>query len=507
MSATKSDSVDLAQGIPIAALAEGSIIKGRFLDKEVILVHLGGRYHALEAECTHMGAPLAEGAIVGDCIHCPWHHARFSLATGEAIAAPAFSALQRYLTKVQGDRVYVVAPLPQTEPPAPVPSKASRVVIVGAGASGFACAEWLARRGASSRVTLIGDDRDGSYDRTMCSKQYLIGMNERVETMMPDLLCDTNRLAARVERIDPARKQLYTDTGANLTFDVLVLATGAVPHHLQAPGFDRSNVFTLRNLEDADAIIEAARGARRVAIIGASFIGLEAAASLRQRHLDVAVIAPDRIPLQNIIGAEAGAMIRQVHEQKGIRFFLEREVRGFDGTRVLLDHGTTVDADFVVLGLGVAPDTRLAEAAGIACLPAEQGGGIVVDEYLATSAPGIFAAGDIAAYPDLRSGKRIRVEHWVHAQRQGQYLARALLGKGDRFLDEPFFWSAHFDTGLRYVGHVSKIIRAEVNGSIAERSFTMRLAGIEREAAFITCNRDLPSLLIEADWEHRLRPK
>jgi NADPH-dependent 2,4-dienoyl-CoA reductase/sulfur reductase-like enzyme len=195
-------------------------------------------------------------------------------------------------------------------------------------------------------------------------------------------------------------------------------------------------------------------------------------------------------------------MIRHVHEEKGVHFLLGREARGFDGERVQLDHGATVDADFVVLGLGVAPNTRLAESAGIACA-SKNDGGVLVDEFLTTSVPGIYAVGDIASYPDARSGKRIRVEHWVHAQRQGQYVARALLGSGGRFSDEPFFWSAHFDTGLLYVGHVSEIARAELDGSIEQRSFTLRLGGAEQEAAFITCNRDLPALLVEASWEHR----
>ena len=493
---------DLQQGIPLTALAEGGIVQGRFEGEEVVLIRSRNRYFALAAKCSHMGGPLAEGAVIEDCIGCPWHHARFSLATGEAIAAPAFSALKRYRVRVEDDTVFVVGQQPADRPHVAAAADVPRIVIVGAGAAGYACAELLARHGAGAHVTLIGNDRDGLYDRTMCSKQYLIGLSPRSETVLPPLPDDITQIADTIERIDVRGKQVFGSSSRATPFDVLVLATGATPRHPPLTGFDRPNVFTLRSLKDADAIIDATQGARRVAIIGASFIGLEAAASLRQRHLEVTVIAPGKIPLEKIVGPEVGAMIRRVHEEKGVHFLLGRKARSFDGERLQLDHGGSIDADFVVLGLGITPNTRLAESAGIACA-SQDDGGVLVDEFLTTSVAGIYAVGDVASYPDARSGKRIRVEHWVHAQRQGQYVARALLGSGDRFSDEPFFWSAHFDTGLLYVGHVSQIARAELDGSIEQRSFTLRLGGAEQEAAFITCNRDLPALLVEASWEHR----
>jgi apoptosis-inducing factor 3 len=507
MSAPAAAVPDFEKGIALNELAEGESLQGQYKGEEVLVIRSRNRYFALEAKCTHMGGPLAEGAVFEDCIACPWHHARFSLASGEAIAAPAFASLKRYQVKLNEDKVFVVGSLPKEKSAAAARAEQPRIVIVGAGAAGYACAELLARRGAGARVTLIGSDPDGSYDRTTCSKQYLIGLSERSETFLPGLANEVRRVSDTVERIDVQGKQVLTRGGKAAGFDLLVLATGATPRRPALTGFERSNVFTLRTLHDADAIITATQGARRVAIVGASFIGLEAAASLRQRHLDVAVIAKDKIPLQRIVGSEVGTMIRRVHEEKGVRFFLEHDVRGFDGERVLLDHGASVEADFVVLGLGVTPNLSIAESAGIACATPEQGGGILVDEFLATSVPGIFAVGDIASYPDARSGKRIRVEHWVHAQRQGQYLARALLGSSDRFSDEPFFWSAHFDTGLLYVGHVSHIARADLDGSIEKRSFTLRLAGTDQESAFVTCNRDLPALLVEASWEHRRLPK
>jgi NADPH-dependent 2,4-dienoyl-CoA reductase/sulfur reductase-like enzyme/nitrite reductase/ring-hydroxylating ferredoxin subunit len=506
MSAT-ANGPDFERGIALTDLAEGESLQGQFQGAEVVLIRSRNRYFALAAKCTHMGGPLAEGAVIEDCIACPWHHAKFSLATGEAVAAPAFAPLERYQVSVQEDRVAVLGLLPSDKSAVDARPQGPRIVIVGAGAAGYACAEMLARGGAGPRVTLVGEDGDAPYDRTTCSKQYLIGMAKRSETLLPPLPAEVQRVSERIERIDVPGKRVLARSGRAMPFDILVLATGATPQRPAIPGFERPNVFTLRSLRDADAIIEASKGARRVAIVGASFIGLETAASLRQRHLEVSVIARGKIPLQRVLGPEVGAMIRHVHEEKGVRFFFEHEVRRFDGEKLFLDHGASIDADFLVLGLGVTPNVSLAEAAGIACASPQQGGGVLVDEFLATSIPGIFAVGDIACYPDARSGRRIRVEHWVHAQRQGQYLARALLGSGARFSNEPFFWSAHFDTGLLYVGHVSRIVRTDLDGSIESRSFTLRLAGAEHEAALVTCNRDLPALLLEANWEHRRLPK
>ena len=266
---------------------------------------------------------------------------------------------------------------------------------------------------------------------------------------------------------------------------------------LDAPGLDHPDVHVLRTLHDVDRIIAGVESARHAAVIGASFIALEAAASLRQRGLEVDVIAPDEVPLGKLLGPGIGGMIRQVHEEKGVRFRLGRTVAGYDRSVLTMDDGSTLFADLVVLGVGVAPRTDLAEAAGLALAGKDQGGGILADDRLRTSAPHVYAAGDLANFPDARLGRRLRVEHWVHAQRQGQHIARLLMGADLPFLDTPFFWSAHYDTGLRYLGHASIGIEPVIDGSVEERCFVARYG----EEAVATCNRDDDALAAAEHFE------
>ena len=538
---SKPELPDLESGLELDRIPDGGMTPGCWRGQSIIVVNQEGRYCAVSAECTHMGAPLNEGTLVDGELHCPWHHARFSLATGEAVGAPAFAPLTRFATVVRDGRVFLgeaspdaargtdpagtdapgagapladARPLRPTLAPAP---QSPRVVILGGGAAGHACAQWLLRSGFEGTTTVVSDDVDPPYDRTVCSKQYLIGMQSRAESALdslpPSPAASGNavvRVDCRARAIDIAEKSLLLDDGEQLGFDVLVFATGAEPKRPRWPGADLPNVHVLRTLGDADALIRAAEKAERVVIVGASFIGLEAAASLRQRHLEVQVVSPEAVPLKKLLGQDVGRMIQAVHQEKGVRFHLGREVLRFDGEQVFLDDGSTLAADFVVLGIGVTPRTELALAAGIDCASPEAGGGVLVDERLESSIPGIFAVGDIARYPDPHSGKRIRVEHWVHAQRQGQHVARVILDEargleGGRYTDVPFFWSAHFDTGLRHIGHVDSIVDTRTDGSVAARNFSRQQTGPSGEKSFVTCNRDLESLREESAWDRALR--
>ena len=505
------DGQDLDAGIDPSTIPEGGLLKVCWRGKPVLLANDRGNICAVSGTCTHMDAPLNEGILVDGEVHCPWHHARFSLTTGQAVGAPAFGPLTRFRTTIRDGRLFVIdAPTPS---PSSHPSGANaRVVIVGGGAGGHACAQYLVQAGFRGSVTIISDDPDPPYDRTVCSKQYLIGMQSRDKSLLNDgdiyqagAGHPTLRLGCRVQALETAQRLLLLDDGERLPFDQLVLAMGAEPKRPPTPGFDLPNVYVLRTLRDADALIRAAEKAQRVAVIGASFIGLEVAASLRQRKLEVHVVTPESIVLEKLLGPEVGRMIQGVHEEQGVRFHFGREVRRFDGEQLALDDGTTFGADFVVLGVGVTPRTELAQAAGIRCAPEKEGGGVIVNGKLESSCPGVFAIGDIAHYPDPHSGRNIRVEHWVHAQRQGQHVARVMLNQARDYADVPFFWSAHFDTGLRYLGHVGKIIDCETQGSVVERNFSRRYRGSGKEQAFVTCNRDLKSLREEANWDHAVR--
>ncbi|MGH7342381.1 MAG: NAD(P)/FAD-dependent oxidoreductase, partial [Candidatus Rokuibacteriota bacterium] len=255
------------------------------------------------------------------------------------------------------------------------------------------------------------------------------------------------RVETRVERIDPTARTLTLAGGEQLGWGALLLATGATPVRLAAPGADLGHVFTLRSLRDSRAIIDAASRARRAIVVGASFIGLEVAAALRARKLDVHVVAPETIPMERVLGRDLGEFIRERHEENGVHFHLGSTLQAIDRDQVTLSDGTRVPAELVVVGIGVRPSTELAEAAGIPC-----DRGVLVDEMLRTGAPGVWAAGDLARWPDPSSGERVRIEHWVLAQRLGQTAARNILGARERFHSVPFFWSRHYDVSIQHVG-------------------------------------------------------
>jgi NADPH-dependent 2,4-dienoyl-CoA reductase/sulfur reductase-like enzyme len=349
---------------------------------------------------------------------------------------------------------------------------------------------------------MVDDDGDAPYDRPNLSKDYLAGnAPEDWIPLRPEGFHaehDIEKVRGRAARIDVARKQVEVG-GRMLSYDALLLATGAEPVRLDMPGGTLPHVHYLRSLADSRALIAAAKNAKRAVVVGSSFIGLEVAASLRTRELDVHVVAPETVPLGRVLGDHLGAFIRSLHEEHGVVFHLGHTARRIEATEVVLDDGTKLPADLVVFGVGVKPRLTLAESAG---LTMERG--VVVDEFLQTSAPGIFAAGDIARWPDPHSGDRIRVEHWVVAQRQGQAAARNMLGAREKFEQVPFFWSAHYDVSINYVGHAEEWDRVDVSGDAAQRDVAVRFIRDGRLFALATLFRDEESLRGEIDLERRM---
>jgi NADPH-dependent 2,4-dienoyl-CoA reductase/sulfur reductase-like enzyme/nitrite reductase/ring-hydroxylating ferredoxin subunit len=497
---------DLGAGIVAVNLKPGDTLLGHARGEPVLLAHVGDDYLAIGASCTHYGGPLAEGVIDGDTVRCPWHHACFDLRTGEALRAPALNPVARWKVERRDDKVFVTEKV-ERDPLAPsfplVVDRASLprdVVIVGAGAAGTAAAEMLRRCGFNGRLTLLDNDDGSPYDRPNLSKDYLAGnapeewIPIRPEGFYAEHQIDIVR--GRAVRLDTKSKTLDVEGQRSLSYDRLLLATGAEPVRLKTPGDDQAHVHYLRSLVDSRSIIAAAKDAKNAVVIGASFIGLEVAASLRARNVAVHVVGPEKIPLERVLGEYLGRFVRSLHEEKGVTFHLGHTASRFEPDAVVLDDGTRITADFVVIGVGVKPRLELAEQAGLA-----MDRGVVVNEFLETSAPSVYAAGDIARWPDPHSGERIRVEHWVVAERQGQTAARNMLGARERFDFVPFFWSAHYDVSFNYVGHAEKWDRVEVDGVAAKHDVAVRLMRDGKLLALVTLFRDEESLREEIRME------
>jgi apoptosis-inducing factor 3 len=476
------------------------MILGHVGEEAVLLARSGGQLFAIGATCTHYNGPLAEGLIVGETVRCPLHHACFSLKTGEALRAPALDPVSCWRVEERDGKAFVAGKVEPTAKPklagADVPQK---IAIVGGGAAANAAAEMLRREGFAGGIAMFSADDVGPVDRPNLSKDYLAG--EAQDSWIPlrsagfykkhgiDLV-----LNARVASIDPKARTLRLEDGASHSFDRLLLATGANPVHLDIPGAER--IHYLRSLDDSKAIIKAAEKAKRAVVIGASFIGLEAAASLRHRKLDVHVVAPDKRPLEKVLGPEIGDFIRDLHESKGVIFHLGTRATKINDAGVTLESGVTLPADLIVAGVGVRPAVVLAEQAGL-----KIDRGISVDEYLETSAPGIFAAGDLARWPDALSGQNIRVEHWVVAEREGQVAASNMLGRRRRFDDVPFFWSQHYDVAIRYVGHAETWDRIAIDGNLKAKNCEVIYFNNDRKLAVVTIGRDKAALIAEAGFE------
>jgi NADPH-dependent 2,4-dienoyl-CoA reductase/sulfur reductase-like enzyme/nitrite reductase/ring-hydroxylating ferredoxin subunit len=491
---------DLTKGVASGDLADGKMLVGVVGDEEVLLVRRNGAVHAIAAHCTHYHGPLADGLVVGETIRCPWHHACFDLRTGEALAAPALSPLTCWVVTERDGKITVGA---KKEQPAAKPTGSGNFVIVGGGAAGFAAAEMLRRRGFAGTITMLSNDNAGPVDRPNLSKDYLAGNapEDWVPLRGDDWYAENKidlRLKIDVTALDAKAKQLTLGDGTTLKFDKLLLATGAEPVKLDIPGTDQKHVHLLRSLADCRAIIANLKDAKRAVVIGASFIGLETAAALRARELDVHVVAPEKRPLERVFGSQLGDFIRALHEEHGVNFHLENSVTAIGKSNVTFKTGGTLDADLVVIGVGVRPRLALAEKAGL-----KIDKGVVVDRYLQTSAPDVYAAGDIARWPDPISGTDIRVEHWVVAERQGQVAALNMMGERTPYRAVPFFWSQHYDVPVNYVGHAEKWDAIDIDGDVMKRDCVVRYKQGGKVLAVASIYRDLDSLKAAAEMEKR----
>jgi len=465
---------------------------------KVLLVRLKGKFYAIGGECTHYGGPLAEGALSGHRVICPWHQAVFDVMNGDLEEPPALDAEPCYEVRVEGDDVIVKVPkqAENRRTPAMVrrdPADGRTFAILGAGAAGNVAAETLRQDGFTGRVVMITQELRLPYDRPNLSKGYLSGDAgpETLPWRTPEFYRDHDievLTGQRVAGVEVTLKTLTFADGRTLAYDALLLATGGVPRQLEMPGAQWPNVFTLRSADDADAIIGAALPASRVVVIGTGFIGMEAAAALTKRGLAVTVVGHGAVPLMRQLGPEIGGMLKQAHEEHGVAFRLGRKPVRLEGDgrvqSVVLDDGEALPANLVVVGLGVKPATEILQGVKL-----NADGSVSTDRRLQVT-EGLYAAGDVARFPDWRDGSAIRIEHWRLAEQHGRVAAHNMAGCRVEFAGIPFFWSEQFDLFLQYVGHAESWDELIVHGDLAGRNFlgfyvkgnrVMAAAGLQRD--------------------------
>lgn len=490
---------DLELGVPLSSLAPDTMVLGHVGGEAVLLARRGNEVFAVGATCTHYSGPLAEGLLVGTTVRCPWHHACFDLRSGEAIDAPALNPVPCWKVEQREGKVWLLHKLEEPKPRAAPAGGPQRIVIVGGGAAGNAAAEMLRREGHTGSITMLSADESVPVDRPNLSKSYLAGTapEDWIPLRSADFYREHDidlRLGTTVTALDTAKRELQLGDGSRCGYDALLLATGADPVRLDLAGAQLPHVHYLRTLADSRALIARAQAARRAVVIGASFIGLEVAASLRARGLEVDVVGLEAVPMEKVLGPQIGALVRRTHEEHGVRFHLGTTASEITPQQVVLKNGETVPADLVVIGVGVRPAIALAQQAGLAV-----DRGVLVDACLQTSAPGVYAAGDIARWPDAASGERIRIEHWVVAERQGQAAARNLLGRREPFAAVPFFWTEQYDLTIAYVGHAERWDEIVIDGDVDARDCRVAYRSGGKTLAVATIGRDRESLLAEVD--------
>ena len=498
---TKLSGPDLAAGISENEVPADAPLLGQANGESVLLVRNGEEIFAVGATCTHYGGPLAEGRVVDGTIRCPWHHACFDLRTGAVLRAPAFNPLPCYDVERAGGKIRVAG---RRGDPISLRRESSlrTIAIVGAGAAGESAAETLRREGYDGEILLFGAEESPPVDRPNLSKDYLAGTApEEWMPLRPPSFFGEQKIAlalgARVTAIDPAAKRLSLEDGREVAWDALLLATGADadppaaagrraaarPHAAHAGRQPRHH----RRRQPRQA---RRRDRRQLHRDGGGGVAAGARSDGRGRGAGAD-------PVRASLGPELGGLLRAVHEEHGVRFHLGQTAARIEANAVVLANGERLSADLVVLGVGVRPAIELAEAAGLTI-----DRGVVVDDRLRTSAPGVFAAGDIARFPYAPTGESVRIEHWAVAQRMGRVAALNMLGRDLPFASPPFFWSTQFDVTINYVGHAESWDRIDVEGDLRKRDATVAYRRGGKTLAVATLGRDSTNLDAEAAFEH-----
>lgn len=491
--------------IALTDLADGQIHPVTLEGKSVLLYREGEAVFAIGGTCPHAGAPLSEGVQDGARIICPWHKATFCLRTGALLEPPAVDALPCYQVQREGDQLMVAFPAEH-----PVPAEARTddrlFAVIGAGAAGAMAAQTLREEGFGGRIVMLDRENRVPYDRTLLSKYHLSGQSGAEKSPLQSQAFyrehAIERRTARVESLQAASKTIHCSDGTILHYDAALLATGAAPSLPPLPGMHLRNVFMLRSKQDADAILAQAERSERAVVLGASFIGMEVAASLRERGLEVTVVGKEAVPFQSQLGDKIGGAFVGLHQKRGVGFRLNREIQALEGENAIqsvrLADGESLPADLVVVGFGVRPVTDYVQD-----IEASEDGGIPVDPHM-KAGDGLYAAGDIARFP--YRGDAIRVEHWRVAQQQGRIAAHNMLGQDIGYSSVPVFWTIQYMKRLDYIGHASEWDDVVIHGDLEKPEFlayyikngkVVAAAGLDRD-------RDTAALIVlferQADW-------
>ena len=473
-------------------------------DSQILLSKINDKFYAVSAFCTHYGAPLEKGILCGERIVCPWHNACFNAIAGQQEEPPGLDSLATFTVRVKGNEVLVKIPekIPQqrTVEMAHYVPKSARctLVVLGAGIAGINAVEVLRQQGYQGKIILISAEEKLPYDRTKLTKNYLQGKTEADSLSLRSCeFYDKHDIELRfgktVKKVDALNKFLTFADNSTLKFDSLLLATGGKPRNLDVPGADLANIFTIRQPEDVDAILATAKDAKQALVIGSSFIGMEAAASLAQNGLEVTVVSPSDVPFKKILGKKLGEMFQKVHEEKGVTFRLGTKATEFKGEskvkRAILENGEEIDTDLVIVGIGVEPNTSYIEGIDLD----RKDNSVPVNQYLQTEMEDIYAAGDIARFPYAPIEQSTRIEHWRLAAQQGRIAAANMMGKNKpQPIDNivPFFWSGQYDLKLRYVGHAEKWDEIYIDGDLDKPEFLAFYLQKDRAMAVAGINRD-----------------
>jgi len=463
----------------------------------VLLIREGGAIHAVAATCPHAGAPLAEGILHGNRLICPWHKATFCVRTGAVIEPPAVDPLERYDARIEGGRILVS---PRTDRGGNEKSADGRcVVIVGGGGAGAVAAQTLREAGFGGRIVMLDRENRVPYDRTILSKYALSGESgaekSPLQTQSFYREHGIERRTAEVTQVDTSKRQVVSAEGLAFRYDSLLLATGSTPVRPGLPGADLGNVFVLRSRSDADAILAQAERSERAVVLGTSFIGMEVAASLRERGLEVTVVGAESTPFETKLGPRVGGALMTLHQRRGVAFRLGRKIVGLHGDRdvrgVVLDGEEVLAADLVVIGFGVRPATHNLDGVAL-----NDDGSISVDGYLRVT-DGVYAAGDIARFPSRGDGEPIRVEHWRVAQQHGRTAALNMLGRALRYEAVPVFWTIQYLKRLDYIGHATEWDDVIAYGDLTKPEFLAYYMkdGFVAAAAGLDRDRDTAALI------------